>query len=241
MRILIVTSCTGEKAHTPAQQLTQDDFVHLHEGPAFTAREARLAEYRTKAEDMYTGQQHVRLMRGVRTARQKLGAEAIDLHILSAGYGLIAGAREIVPYECTFQGMKVRQLRAWADYLDIPEAIRDLLAQPYDLALVLLGTSYLRACRLRDDVLLGGQTVAFCSPKASCMLPKLQRLHVVTLSNADAQFFGCGMIALKGELGARILKSIPKANNSRELYPFFEAATFLWRDLTVKGNTTTDY
>lgn len=58
-------------------------------------------------------------MEGVRQARGATGID-IDLWILSAGYGLILGSQEIVPYECTFQGMKTAELREWAAYLQVP-------------------------------------------------------------------------------------------------------------------------
>src|SRR4051794_27231895 len=103
MKIRIITSCTGEKLISHDQQLTQDDFRLLNEPELFRAREDRLAGCRTSAEDFYTGQQHLRLMRGVKQLRDKLGAESVDLWILSAGYGLIPGSRQIVPYECTFE------------------------------------------------------------------------------------------------------------------------------------------
>lgn len=161
MRILVITSCTGEKQHSPAEQLTQADFQILGDLQAFAAQEEKLATYRTQAEAIYTGQQHVRLMRGVGEARQVLGAETLDLWVLSAGYGLIPGSQEIVPYECTFNGMKSGELRAWADHLGIPAAMRNLLAEPYDLALLLLGDGYMKACDLDETVQLGGLTSSF--------------------------------------------------------------------------------
>ena len=72
------------------------------------------------AEEMYTGQQHLRLMNGVRAAvaSDKRNCSVV-LYILSAGYGLIEGKRSIAPYECTFSGMKRPQLREWADALNL--------------------------------------------------------------------------------------------------------------------------
>lgn len=208
MKILIITSCTGDKLHSPENQLTQDDFTHLYDAKAMAELEARLDDVRTKAEDLYTGQQHVRLMRGVVEARSQLGAESIDLWILSAGYGLIPGDREIVPYECTFQGMKKGELRAWADHLKVPEQSREMLAQPYDLILLLLGDAYMGACALDSDVTLGGATLAFCGSGMAKKLPPLEMLHPVVLTNQEAKRFSVGLVALKGELVARLLKHL---------------------------------
>ncbi len=208
MRILIVTSCTGEKKHSPAGQLTQDDFLSLHDADEFGPMEVMLAKYRTPAQDLYTGQQHVRLMRGVADLQEKLGAESVDLWIVSAGYGVIPGAREIVPYECTFQGMKGKELNAWREHLGIPSAIRDVLAKPYDLGLVLLGDSYLKACDLDEQVQLGGPTLFFCGSVTARKFPAIPNSRTVILKNQEAKRFSCGLVGLKGELAARLLRKV---------------------------------
>lgn len=46
--------------------------------------------------------------------RHGAGEETVDLWILSSGYGLIPATRKIVPYECTFQNMKLTELDQWA-------------------------------------------------------------------------------------------------------------------------------
>jgi hypothetical protein len=45
-------------------------------------------------------------MEGVQLLRQSLGREAVDVVILSAGYGVIPEDKTIVPYEVTFNTMK---------------------------------------------------------------------------------------------------------------------------------------
>lgn len=104
--------------------------------------------------------------------------------VLSAGYGLVPHDRRLAPYEATFTGMKKAELTAWAEQLAIPAAIRQVLAEPYDLGLILLGDSYLATCRLDDSVQLGGPTVLFCGPAAAKRVPALERLQIVPLSYA---------------------------------------------------------
>src|SRR5690348_7730055 len=103
MKIQVITSCTGEKRHSAPNQLVQEDFRGLHDSGLFNARLQSLSECFLPAEDMYTGEQHARLMSGVQTIRKSLSDDAVDVWILSAGYGLISGHVRIVPYECTFQ------------------------------------------------------------------------------------------------------------------------------------------
>ena len=97
IRILTLTSCTGEKAVDDPRHLVLEDFGR---GPQYVAeRENELEEMLRPAGEMYTGQQHVRLMRGVAAYRQSTAVRKsrLDLHILSAGYGIIPEDRKIAP------------------------------------------------------------------------------------------------------------------------------------------------
>ena len=212
MRLLVFSSCTGEKAVETDQQLVWDDFKSGNAHVA--AQEKELGDLCRKAGEMYTGEQHVRLMRGIEALRSKKALQ-VDLHILSAGYGLIPERQVIAPYEVTFATMKAKEIDAWSKVLNIPEDFRKLVAKPYDLGLILLGDNYLRACQLDDSVNFGGPTILFCGTGMAKKLPKLANVRVVAISNPEAKRFSCGLIGLKGELAARILASIN--GNSKEL------------------------
>jgi len=207
MKIIILTSCTGKKLYSPETQLNQDDFRQLNT-PAFKAREAQLESFRTRSEALYTGQQHLRLMQGVQLAREKLGASVLDLRILSAGYGLISGDQLIVPYECTFQNMKPKEIEAWTDHLHIPSSARAMFAQPSDLMIVLLGASYLRALKLNNMVTLAAPTLFFTSSHSQKLVRGQGTVRVVPLVTKDTKRFHAGLVALKGELAQRLLKGV---------------------------------
>ena len=200
MRILIVTSCTSRKTVTHPQGLTGDDIA---QGPDHVqARETALADYLTPARNLYSGQQHVRLMRGIDAVAGRLKTE---LQVVSAGYGLIPGERKIAPYECTFGGRGKADLRAWADRLGIPTAFRALMAEPYDLGFWLLGDDYLAACGIDSRLRLASPTIALCGRTSSRNLPPLAGLATVVLGNPEAKRFSCGLVALKGDIAARLL------------------------------------
>ena len=207
MKILVITSCTGEKAVESPAGLTLADFQRGLEHVA--ARELEVGELMMSAEDIYTGQQHVRLMRGVKAFREAHptngAGPALELHVLSAGYGLVPGGRRLAPYEATFTGMKAKELRTWGDQLGIPTQIRELLKQPFDLGLLLLGDAYLKACRLDDEVELGGPVLAFCGSRMAKRLPELEQLTTVTLGNKEAKRFSCALVGLKGQLAGQLL------------------------------------
>ena len=210
MRVVVITSCTGEKVVSHDNQLTLSDFRQGQDH--IRHREQSLSDLMRPAEDLYSGQQHVRLMRGVKAFREAHptngAGPSLDLQILSAGYGMVHGSRELAPYEATFAGMKVKDLRSWADQIGVPQDFRKVLAQPYDLALVLLGDSYLKACAVDDTLELGGPTLFFCGARMAKKLPELSGMTVVPLSNPDAKRFSCGLVALKGELAARLLSKV---------------------------------
>lgn len=205
MRILLLTSCTGEKKFTPPNQLKAEDFLDLHVPEKFKPIEDELGDYRLPAEEMYTGQQHLRLMKAVKEIREGKGNIFIDLWIVSAGYGIILGDKQIVPYECTFQGMKAKDISLWGEHLRIPGDVRKVLEKPFDLGMVLLGESYLKACSLDQNVVLGGPTLFFCSSSAAGKFPAIANSRTIALTNQDTKRFSCGLVGLKGEIAARLL------------------------------------
>ena len=216
MRILVITSCTGEKAFKSDQALTLDDFARG--GKHLKQREKELKDLMLPAEELYTGQQHVRLMRGVQAFREHGSSNGsplkLDLWVLSAGYGLVPGDRKLAPYECTFQGMKTKELRQWADTLKVPDQFRELVRENYDLALILLGDSYLAACAIDATVPFSGPTLLFCGTGAAKRLPKLPQVKVTTISNPDAKRFSCPLVSIKGEIATRLLSRLVAKDTS---------------------------
>lgn len=196
-RILVVTSCTGEKVFKPDEQLGVKDFENKTQ---LAIEEKRLSQYMCSAAEMYTGMQHLRLMEGINLFRKFLGEKSIDVNILSAGYGLIVEDRSIAPYEVTFNNMKGHEVDAWSKHLrireDFEKAVRD-----YDLVFLLLGENYLRSLNLpvftRPD-----QTFIFLASQSSRKWIKGldAKTYVLGLSNADAKKYSYGLVGLKGFL-----------------------------------------
>lgn len=182
--VLVVSSCTATKLQMPSGQ-------------------ARWAE------SLYTGQQHMRLMRGIKQYR-RAGRPAGELcfKILSAYHGLLSARRSISSYDHSFSGLPTAIIREQGREKKVPSDMRKLLRRPFDLGLLLLGDPYLRACDLDVDVELGGQLLCFCSPAVARRMPAIPRLRTVPLANAEARRFSCGLIALKGELGGRLLSRL---------------------------------
>lgn len=204
-RVLVLSSCTGEKRVHPAAQLTLQDVwqgqAHVHR------RKQDVRDDLCPAKELYTGAQHRHVMDGVETLRRALPTLSLDLWILSAGYGLVHENAQLAPYEATFQGMGRPEIRRLAHHLNIPASVKEALAQA-DLVFVLLGKDYLRALNLplttRPDqtlIFLGGQS-------AQQAIGELEaRTALLPLANADAQAFSCGLIGLKGFLFQRLAQA----------------------------------
>lgn len=201
MRIVVLTSCTGEKAVHHPGALLLDDF---RRGPGHVARREReLGDLLRPAGALYTGRQHQLLLQGVRALRE--AGDEVELHVLSAGYGVVPEDRLLAPYDATFTGMRRAELRDWARQLGVPGDARRVLSRPSDLALVLLGDPYLRAVQPGPDLVPGGPTLFLCGAGAARTLPDHPRVRPVVHALADTRRFSCGLVGLKGEIARRAL------------------------------------
>lgn len=196
----------------PKHQLTYGDFELLG-SQAFQESEDRLQEFRVPAFALYKGEQHLRLMEGIRGYEAQNGVESVDLWVVSAGYGLISSRQEIVPYDCTFRGMGVTQIHTWACHLGIPESARQLLERRFDLMVILLGREYLQALALDNDVELFSPTLFLASRTSKKHIAGIGKRRTVCVSSVDSQRFACGMIGLKGEIGKQLLRFLVEFGN----------------------------
>lgn len=201
--ILVLTSCTATKA------------LGSPNGPV-------------RAEDLYAGQQHLRLMRGVRAYRRaRQPAGPLRLRIVSARHGLLAASTPVAVYDQSFNGLGRSGIRDRAHELGLPAAVRALLRRHWALVLILLGDDYLAAIGLGEDLELGGPTVALCGPRAALGLPAHRRLSTLTLGTAQAKRFSCGLVALKGELAGRTLGGLARRPKHLKL---LQRPGFPWLD-----------
>lgn len=206
-RILVVTSCTGEKKNRPDKPLTLENFQNPS---CLQSRTEELAEYITEASLMYTGMQHLRVMEGVEILRSYSKKLVVDVAILSAGYGLISEDQAIAPYAVTFNDMKAKDLDEWAKFLDIRSAFEKKIAS-YDLIFVLLGEKYLRSLSL-PILSHDQQTLIFLASHSSKKYIKeiSAKTFVLPLNNAEAKQYSYGLVGLKGFLFKQFTIAVTK-------------------------------
>jgi hypothetical protein len=221
-RLLVISSCTAKKAvKVPA--LTRDDFA---DPDRLVQREHELARVRRPAAEMYTGQQHVYLTRGVDRLRRAFGDDFVDVLIVSAGYGLIEADRAICPYDVTFNGMRKAEAQAWARHLGVPSDVRAAL-EDVEVAIFLLGSSYLNAIDLPIAARNGQRLIFLAKPSESS---RLAGAGVVTVpaGKSETARYGSALVALKGKMFERFAEALA---GRRELFGEIKAdnspATFL--------------
>ena len=194
MRILVITSCTGRKKHKPPNQLKYEDFAspeRLHR------RTAELKDFKVLAAEMYTGQQHQHLVAGLEEVRKVYGSAVVDLHIISAGYGLLAEDDIIVPYNVTFQNLKTKQLLARSNRFQLHERVETLISG-YDLVFFLLGKEYVQALQLPLEVPDTVTQIFLLGTGYKKLIPDSPNVHFVPAGSALARELGVMGVALKG-------------------------------------------
>ncbi|MEY2976648.1 MAG: tRNA-guanine transglycosylase DpdA [Prochlorotrichaceae cyanobacterium] len=204
-RVLVITSCTGEKRYKPDNQLTLKDFQDIQQ---LQQREFALQSFLCPAGELYTGNQHLRLMEGVKALRETFGKDVIDVKIISAGYGLVSEDQTIAPYEVTFNGMKAQEVDTWARHLGIHDATNTAI-QKYDLIFFLLGDNYLRALSLPLET-NSQQTLIFLAPRgqANSIKGMSATTFVMPLSNPEAKKYHYGLVGLKGHIFKHFAEAI---------------------------------
>jgi len=193
MNLLVIGSCTGEKdSRNCPSPLTEADF----EDPALLRRrEAELAPWALPALRLYTGRQHRYIMSGVELLRARFGLSACSVKIISAGYGLVAEDRLLVPYEATFQKKGTGWICRRARQLGIPEAVREA-AHGHECVMFLLGEKYLFSIQPLPHPSLDQRFIFFSSASSLALSPELT---IIPAGNTERRF-GAVLTALKGKM-----------------------------------------
>ncbi|AKU09107.1 hypothetical protein [Haloferax gibbonsii] len=156
MDVLVVSPCSGSKRYDAVADCRQVDEK---------SREALMEvfpESVASAAEMYGGREHGH----IQSAVERLSEVAnVDWRIISAGFGVLSSSTEIPSYECTFNEIEQVRERAERFGLDveemtnneliaavsreksIPQDLRQIFAEDYDLVFVALGAKYLIAAQ----------------------------------------------------------------------------------------------
>jgi len=154
--VLVVSPCSGSKRYDAVA-----DSRRVDENSREVLNE-EFPESVASAAEMYTGREHGH----IQSAVERLSEVAnVDWRIISAGFGVLSPSTEIPSYECTFNEIEQVRERAERFRLDveemtnnelvaavsreknIPQDLRQIFAEGYDLVFIALGTKYLLAAQ----------------------------------------------------------------------------------------------
>jgi len=192
--MLVITSCTGTKSVHHDAHLTLDDFQDPEQ---LRRRQNSLVQWKTKACELYAGNHHRYTLQGVETLRRVYGRAAVDLRIISAGYGLLGENDLIVPYDVTFEQMTAHQSKAWGLRLGLPQAVRKAI-RGYPLVVFLLGERYLRV--IDPPIDRASQRLVFLVKPDLARMFRRPGVTTIPLSVEESKKFRASTIALKGRM-----------------------------------------
>lgn len=232
LRVLVVTSCTGQKKHSPENQLTLEDFKNNEH---LSDKTMDLSAYKATAAKMYTGRQHTALMKGIEEYRKT--KNDIDLAILSAGYGVLREHDEIVPYNVTFNSMNSAFIKQWSQKQRMSQQM-DQLISDYDLIFFLLGDSYLKVIDWHDLHIRANQKLVFFAGHASVKNVLVQEnMYAISMGTVEAKIFKAGLVWIKGELFAHLLRAV--VGSSPYTWEMIWKAPAIVRDILVTSELET--
>ncbi len=181
MRTLVVTPCSAKKRNQPPEPALAADLADPEQRRQATAR---LAEYALPAAEMYTGTHHRLVMDGMQAVWQRWGP-ALDLAILSGGYGILRAEEIIIPYDVTFDQFAGNALSDWGAMLRVPSKTA-ALAREYDLVFLLLDGSYLSVLELPLNVPETVQQIVLTGWDSMELVPSRPNLHPLVAAGAVA-------------------------------------------------------
>jgi hypothetical protein len=165
---------------------------------------------------MYTGPQNTELVRGVDLLRTIPDVE-VRLVIISAGFGILDEHDLVPPYDCSFAGMKMAEVRKKSEELDLQASFTQLINNGFDFIYLALGKRYLAA--LGKDVLsmIKTPTVVFNGQESDHMI-RIPCAAETVKSFSKRGYKIHGVVGFKGDL-LRILTqyALEKPNPGNEV------------------------
>jgi len=208
LKILIISSCAGEKKYSPANKALSADLDDFH---LRQIKEKELETYKIPAKEMFLSSHNLKILEGIKLIKDIPNIK-IDLSFVSSGYGFINSDDFVIPYEINLPIMTKTELDKRADFLKIHEEAY-YKARNYDLVFFSMGYEYLRTLKLplqfSDDV----KQIFFTSPNNEKFIPKDKNTFVFVLGNEELSTLKIQANELRGFIFKLLCKSIFEDNN----------------------------
>lgn len=136
--ILIIDQCSGSKFVPEGERVFELDEIESATKQELLDRKDAIA---VTASELYIGRQQEAISNAVRQLRAD--GHQVQRYFISAGFGVVEENERLPPYEVTFSGMTVSEIRERSDRLDIQADLNQTLDQSeYDIVFFALGTDY---------------------------------------------------------------------------------------------------
>ncbi|MFC6975875.1 queuine tRNA-ribosyltransferase tRNA-guanine transglycosylase [Halomicroarcula sp. GCM10025709] len=146
--ILVIDQCSGSKYVPDGERIFDVDEIDGSSKEELLNHDDSLG---IKAKDLYTGRQQESISNAVRRLRDD--GHNVERFFISAGFGLVGEEEELPPYEVTFSGMNVSQIRERSERLGIKKDLWRVLNQTdYDIVFFTLGKDYYTSIDIDETV-----------------------------------------------------------------------------------------
>lgn len=193
VKVLVLTSCAGEKKYNPPNSALVKDLDNL---TLRKKKEEELENYITKAGEMFISSQNRMIMEGLSNLPVSEKVQ-IDVAYISSGYGFVNADDDIMPYDVNFSAMTMNELDERAGMLKIHEETY-YTARNYDIVLFILGYEYLRVLKLPLPLPDKTKQIFFISPSDEKVLPVGSNIWVILTGVEEAAKFEIKPSELKG-------------------------------------------
>jgi len=137
--ILVISSCGKLKALSHPDQPT---CANLSNKQQREKAKKNFQKMSIEAGNLYTGEQAKFVRKSIEVLRLSCSVEHL---ILSAGFGLVDEKELLPPYECSFTNKTKKEIQIMARNLSIPDEVKRIAKEKYELVYLALGKDYLTA------------------------------------------------------------------------------------------------
>jgi hypothetical protein len=136
--ILIIDQCSGSKYVPDGERVFGMGEIDSSSKEELLNRDSAIG---VNANELYTGRQQEAISNAVRQLRSD--GHHVQRYFISAGFGFVGEEERLPPYEVTFSGMSVSEIRERSDRLGIRDDLHRVLDQSeYDVVFFTLGSDY---------------------------------------------------------------------------------------------------
>lgn len=214
LKILVISSCSGEKRFTPSNLAITRDLDNLE---LRAKKEKELSVYKVPANQMFISHQNLLILEAINNSKRNPNIK-IDLAFISSGYGYIKATDPVIPYDINFSAMSMNDLDERSELLKIHEEAFYAIKK-YDLVFFLLGYEYLRSLKLPLDLDNNIKQIFLISHSDEKILPENQEhLFVLKTGNDEAAKFKIKPSELKGYIFKILCQASENSDIFEEIY-----------------------